>query len=345
MSGYYSGTINAGGSTLPTTTGDARLYLAEYDVAGTHIASTGLTTGTARLQDVTDGVLDEAGNIWLTGLFNNGNVNFGGSTLMGASINEDAWVASFTPSFTHRTSFRVGGTGVEHGAGISVSASSIWLGGVSNGSVTIGSTTLPRIGSFGYGFLAEFSNVVTPLARQAIPFGGPSYSTITAVRLDPFGDVWVFGSFDVAIDIGATRLTSRGDRDSYLAKLSPSGAVIFVNQIGGIGEDVVGTDAIFDQSGNVWVSGTFSDTVDFGGGPVTSNGARDTFLLGLTRSGAFRNVIPIGSSTDDFYPMELARGTDDHFWVAGTMRGTTVFASGFLSARGIADMYLLRIDD
>ncbi len=45
-------------------------------------------------------------------------------------------------------------------------------------------------------------------------------------------------------------------------------------------------DITVDSSGNSYITGWFRETVDFGGGNVTSAGAADIFVLKLNSSGA-----------------------------------------------------------
>ena len=74
-------------------------------------------------------------------------------------------------------------------------------------------------------------------------------------------------------------MTSAGGYDIFLAKLSGAdGHVLWTKRIGGTGADE-GDALALDSSGNVFITGQFFGTVDFGGGSVTNtNPYAQTFL-------------------------------------------------------------------
>ncbi len=98
-------------------------------------------------------------------------------------------------------------------------------------------------------------------------------------------------------------------------------AIQWSNMITSTGNDVVTCSAV-DASGNVYVGGGFSNTVDFDpGAGVTSRTASgttaDAFIVSYTSAGAFRWVVTFGSATNDDYVNAIA--TD----------GTSVYATGY----------------
>src|SRR5439155_17823959 len=79
--------------------------------------------------------------------------------------------------------------------------------------------------------------------------------------------------------------TSAGGDDVFVVKFDPAGNVLWSRSFGDILDDTpraVATDA----SGNVFVTGDFEGTVNFGGGPVTSVDALDGCLVKLSSAGA-----------------------------------------------------------
>ena len=57
-----------------------------------------------------------------------------------------------------------------------------------------------------------------------------------------------------------------------------------MSTFGGTSDDV-GERIAVDSSGNSYITGFFKETVDFGGGDVTSAGGADIFVLKLNSSG------------------------------------------------------------
>ena len=90
------------------------------------------------------------------------------------------------------------------------------------------------------------------------------------------------GNFDNAIDFGGGALSTVGSGDIFVAKLSgASGAQLWSRRFGGPANES-GKAVAIDGSGNVVTTGWFAATVDFGGGPLTSAGGSDVFVVDLT---------------------------------------------------------------
>ncbi len=89
----------------------------------------------------------------------------------------------------------------------------------------------------------------------------------------------ITGFFVGPADFGGGPLSSSG-MDIFVAKYSSSGTYLWAEGFGGASSDVGNAIAV-DGSGNVFTTGYFQGTVDFGGGSMTSQGALDIFLLKL----------------------------------------------------------------
>jgi hypothetical protein len=101
------------------------------------------------------------------------------------------------------------------------------------------------------------------------------------VAVDANGDVVVTGVFFDTVDFGGGPLTSAGNGDIFVAKYSASdGSHLWSRRFGGTSFEE-GSGVAVDANGDVVVTGRFHGTVDFGGGPLTSAGIADIFLLRL----------------------------------------------------------------
>ena len=117
---------------------------------------------------------------------------------------------------------------------------------------------------------------------------------ILDVAVDAQGNVYATGAFAGGrVDFGGTILTAApepqiGDGDSFLAKYSPTGALVWVKQfVGGIGPDS-GTGVAVDAGGNAYVTGSFSGSVNVSGQLFTSLGSRDIFAASFSPGGSLR---------------------------------------------------------
>ena len=97
-----------------------------------------------------------------------------------------------------------------------------------------------------------------------------------AVAVDQFDNVYVGGSFDGVIDLGASQLVSAGGSDAFLIKLDPTGVPLWGRHGGDSAFQQV-TGVSVDNFGSPTVVGTFAGTLSFGM-PVVSAGGTDIFV-------------------------------------------------------------------
>ncbi|MEX0598008.1 MAG: T9SS type A sorting domain-containing protein, partial [Candidatus Paceibacterota bacterium] len=117
--------------------------------------------------------------------------------------------------------------------------------------------------------------------------------------------------------------------DIFINKLDSNGNFISVLGIGGVSQDFAKCLSI-DDSGNLYVSGTFAQTVDFDPGAaafnLTSNGMNDIFLLKLNSSGAFVWARSFGGvQNDDIRTIKVLNGS---LYVSGWNMSTCDFDPG-----------------
>ena len=145
---------------------------------------------------------------------------------------------------------------------------------------------------FGGGLLtpAGFSDVVVVKLDPAghhlwsKRFGDAADQRATQVLVDAAGAVIVTGIFQGTIDFGGGPLSSPGTDTVFLAKLDASGQHVFSRKLG-VPSDSNLDNVALDGAGNVIVTGAFAGSLDLGGGPLTSAGARDVFVAKLGPAG------------------------------------------------------------
>ena len=127
------------------------------------------------------------------------------------------------------------------------------------------------------------------------------------------------GTFKGTVDFGGGPLASAGLFDIFVAKFSTNGDHIWSQSFGDSGFQS-GISITTDPSGNVLVTGRYTGTVDFGGGPLTSGENRDIFVVKFWRDpsavpegpqtlshllGAFPN--PFNPNTSVFFTIDQAQ--------------------------------------
>lgn len=124
-------------------------------------------------------------------------------------------------------------------------------------------------------------------------FGNPDDQEATVVATDD-NHIYVMGRFAGTVDFdpgpGTASLVSAGGDDIFLLKMGLSGNLIWAQKFGGVNDELPGKSIDIDDLGNVYVYGSFSDTVYFGTGPniisLTANINRpEMFILKIKPNG------------------------------------------------------------
>ena len=124
----------------------------------------------------------------------------------------------------------------------------------------------------------------------------------------------------------------------------------WAKSIGGITQDNV-EDLTVDNFGNLYITGSFSGTVDFDPGlgvyNLTSNGLEDIFVLKLDKSGQFVRAKSFGGNGDDA-GNSIAIDSSGNIYITGYFENTIDFDPGsgvfLLTAYGIKDIFIQKLD-
>jgi hypothetical protein len=173
--------------------------------------------------------------------------------------------------------------------------------------------------------------------------GGASFTDAVvpyAVTADGAGNVVVTGTFYGTVDFGTGRLTSAGAGDMFLAKYSPAGVSQWVHRFG-VAENQFGTAVGTDASGNVYVTGYFFGTVDFGGGALASAGSYDVVVAKYTASGAHVWSRRFGGTGFEL-TQALAVDGQGNVLVGGHFAGTADFGGAAFTSVGSNDGFVAK---
>jgi hypothetical protein len=99
------------------------------------------------------------------------------------------------------------------------------------------------------------------------------------------GYIYAVGQYTVpVVTVGANTFTNQGGSDIVIAKFDTLGNVIWANSYGGHGNDRA-SRLTLDNSGNVYVSGSFNDTLPVGNNTLIPAGNHDILMLKLDNAG------------------------------------------------------------
>jgi hypothetical protein len=182
-----------------------------------------------------------------------------------------------------------------------------------------------------------------------------------SLYLDKFGSIYSTGLFNGTIDTDPSSftyyLTSNGTIDIFVCKLNSNGNFVWAKNIGGQYEDV-GYSVCVDSQKNVYVAGSFKDTVDFNPGPsiykLVSSGYDDAFILKLDSIGNFiwANKIGgpyLGGNTLGDYCYSVAIDPSNNVYATGLFSGTVDFDPGpntynLSSSLNSEDIFILKLN-
>jgi beta-propeller repeat-containing protein len=126
--------------------------------------------------------------------------------------------------------------------------------------------------------LPELSAQTPPDMLWARRAGGVDSDVGYAVATDSFGNIYVAGAFYGTNDVPSVQpLVSAGLSDIFVAKYNADGGLLWARRAGGTSYDEARGVAV-DGAGNVYVTGLFQLTANFGPTNLISSGQSDVFI-------------------------------------------------------------------
>jgi hypothetical protein len=184
-------------------------------------------------------------------------------------------------------------------------------------------------------------------------FGGTSFDLGYSITVDASGNVYTTGVFDGTVDLdpgpGVDSHTSAWN-DCFVQKLDAAGNLLWAKSFGGTNDDD-GQSINVDASGNVYVTGSFRNIVDFDPGTgtfnLTSAGSSDIFVLKLDATGNFVWAKSFGGTGDD-QGWSSSIDASGNVYTTGFFTGTADFDPGAgtfnLTSTGDDDAFVQKLD-
>ncbi len=337
VTGFFRGTVDFGGGPVSSATNATNAFLVKYSSGGAHLWSKRLSTASG-LDDGTSLAVDGQGNVIVGGTLYQTS-DFGGGPLTSAG-GGDIYLVKLTPAGAHVWSRRMGSTADDWVNGVAVDGQgNVTATGYFNGSVNFGGATLTSAGGKDI-YLAQYSSAGAHLwSRQ---FGGAADDIARSVAVDGSGNIVITGNFaSSTVDFGGGALANSAGADIFLAKYTSNGAHLWSKRFGGglsLAEN--GTAVATDASGNILLTGSVVDTIDFGGGPLAGDGYYDIFVAKFAATGTHVWSKRTGNGSGD----DVAADPAGNVILSGDFTGTTPvnFGGGTLSSPGGTDAFLVK---
>jgi hypothetical protein len=159
---------------------------------------------------------------------------------------------------------------------------------------------------------------------------------------DSQGNQYILGHFAYSATFGTTTLTSTSG-GLFVAKLDENGNWLWASGADLFSSASYDGSIVVDGTGNVFVTGSFSNSVIFGTTTLTSIGSLDIYAAKLDAIGNWLWAVRAGG-TDADYCSGTAAGNSG-IYISGSFRGTTSFGNISLTGDINVDyMYCARLD-
>ncbi|HEX6428217.1 MAG TPA: SBBP repeat-containing protein, partial [Niastella sp.] len=268
-----------------------RTFISKLDAAGNYVWAASLAAANGYSIAV-----DATGNVYTTGYFANASADFDpgpGTYNVPYGGNADIFISKLDASGNFVWAKSMGGANDDVGGSLALDASgNIHITGAFQNSVDFdpgpGTTTLTTSTNVSDIFVSKLDASGNLLWAKSM--GSSSVDEGVSLAVDAVGNVYTVGLFNGTVDfdpgVGTQNLTAAsGTSDVFVSKLDASGNYVWAYQLGN-GSDSEGYWYItVNGNDNVYLTGDFSNTVDFDPGAGTKNlsaaGGTDVFIAHL----------------------------------------------------------------
>ena len=166
---------------------------------------------------------------------------------------------------------------------------------------------------------------------------------VDGIAVDNDGNAIVSGVFRGQVNLGARTYASVGGDDIFLASFNSGGQLNWSQAFGGPGRDNT-FDLAVDGVGNIYLSGWFSNAVDFGNQTLRSRGATDMFVAKYDPGGSLIWARQFGGNQGDG-GNEISVTESGEIAVSLITEGAvTIDGRDFAYGGGRRDAFVIRMD-
>ena len=347
ITGNFSETVNFGGGDVTSAGNSDDIFVVKLDSDGNFqwvYTAGGTQDGTSSTTLKFDGGtgidIDSSGNVYITGIFDTvvdfggGNVSSSGKDIFVLKLDTDGnfqWVYNVLSSGNDdANSITTDPSGNTYTTGYFYNTADFGGGDVtSNGYNDIFVVKLDSDGNFQWVYTA----------------GGTGVDELHAIAIDSSDNVLTTGYLSSTVNYGGGVRISADTVTALVLKLDSFGSLVWVNAYGGQGAQE-GLGIAADSSDNIFTTGYFYNTVDFGDGDVTSTGNEDIYILKLNSSGSFQWIKTYGSTaaSTSYYDVthDITVDTDGSVYTVGATGENTDFGTGNIVGSSF-DSFVLKL--
>jgi gliding motility-associated-like protein len=205
-------------------------------------------------------------------------------------------------------------------------------------------------------FVAKYSPSGALVWVNGINSASPNAYLQPGLSIDPQNNIYFSTAFEQSVTFNSTttlNATGTLGPNVCVAKYSPAGVLQFAKSIGGQVVPCSGNEMASDQNSNLYLTGTFSGTINFnpgtgGSGNLTSHGPSDFYVAKYDQNGNYIYAFSSGSaSCSNTQGNSLAIDINNNADVAGAFCSTVNFdqsgcSTNPLTAAGSSDGFVVQ---
>ena len=304
ITGEFEDSMHVDAITI-NSAGGADMFLIKCDSSGTVIWA---KSGGSTTNDQGRGVAaDASGNVVVVGMYTN-TASFDGTPLVSAGSG-DAFAVRYDSGGVLQWARTAGGTEFDRANDVTLVGGTAYIVGEFRGGAFF--MPAPRSSNGGSDFFL-WQVISTGMYIGVTTGGGIQDDAARSVTITGT-DIAFTGEFRASMTLGNTTLASRGDTDVFVAKIGTALNYLWAVEGGGTSLDS-GEGIAISSGGDVYVTGSYSNTVRFAGLQAPSLGGKDAFIV------KFNGDLAVSAeSTPALSEAILGRATPNPFGVATTL--------------------------
>ncbi len=291
---------------------------------------------------------DLNGNIFITGNFLSPTITFGTTTLTNASTpGDDAYLVKYDATGNVIWAKSYGGVGGDIAYSVATDANgNVYIAGqFTSDSITFDTITLTNNSNNPLDFfIVKFDNNGNVLWAKNEGVNGKVAAKSVCTDLN--GNIFLYGEFNSpSITIGTTTLFNFGNYDVFIVKYDSNGNVLWAKNEGtSTGEFAYG-GVCSDINGNVFITGIYSSSINFGTTQLTSLGTSDNFIVKYDQNGNVIWAKSSGGNSQEF-PRSICADANGNVIMTGNFQSLTITfdTTIFYNSGAAINFYIAKYD-
>lgn len=299
---YGGGASGTFGATTLANAGSQDMFVAKLSNAGAWLWAQRVGGSSTELGQSL--AFDSNGNLFVVGFYQSPSVSLSGTSSTFSNFNAPlaaSLLMKYAATGSYLSAQNLTSSSSMYANALAIDASNnLYLYGDFSGSTTLGNTALSSLGGQDL-FVARLTPALTyAWATSAGGYNDDFAASGRALAVEPGGNAYLTGrSYSVAIQFGTTVLSNANSNgDAFILSLSNGGIWRWGQRAGGTDQDR-GEAIALDGKGNLYATGDFAGTADFGPTTLSSAGGSDAYVAKLTTAGTWLSANRAGGTLDD----------------------------------------------